>query len=194
MIKIVPLWTKPAPAGIVVNTTSSARGCWSQGLSPFLLGPVDLYDGLVSRKVENGWQYSKVYADFLDGNGDVAPSYWTWAKQGWDAWRAERYPMGKGSKPEFALWQGERLGYIESRKRIFMKLYASTVAKSAAFDTLQQKYQEALNTGQDLILLDFDAYDHVGMGMSYDDVMNNPAKTMGHAFILAMLLEGHITP
>ena len=32
---------------------------WSKGLSPFFLGPVPLWDGMVATNVENAWQYCK---------------------------------------------------------------------------------------------------------------------------------------
>lgn len=41
----------------------------------------------------------------------------------------------------------------------------------------------------ELWLWDFDAYDHRALGMTYEDVINNPTKKCGHAFILAMMLE-----
>jgi hypothetical protein len=35
--------------------------------------------------------------------------------------------MGRGAKPEYSLWDGERLDYIEARKRIYAPLYARAV-------------------------------------------------------------------
>jgi len=46
--------------------------------------------------------------------------------------------------------------------------------------------------GEDLYLLDFDGYDHKELDMSYDDVINCEKRKMGHAFVLAMLLEKYI--
>jgi len=39
-----------------------------------------------------------------------------------------------------------------------------------------------------LILRDFDAYDHVMIRWSLTEVLNNPDRKMGHAFVLAMML------
>jgi hypothetical protein len=47
--------------GFIVNTTSKAENDWQRDLSPFHLGPCELYDGHVSKNMENAWQYSKVY-------------------------------------------------------------------------------------------------------------------------------------
>ena len=38
-------------------------------------------------------------------------------------------------------------------------------------------------------LWDFDGYDYVAKRMSLNDVINEPKKKMGHAFVLAMLLR-----
>ncbi|KKL81083.1 hypothetical protein LCGC14_1998340 [marine sediment metagenome] len=40
--------------------------------------------------------------------------------------------------------------------------------------------------------MDYDAYDHIKMGMSLHNVINNPNQIMGHAFVLAMILEGKL--
>jgi hypothetical protein len=39
---------------------------------------------------------------------------------------------------------------------------------------------------------DFDGYDHVSLGMSLADVLHCEERKMGHAFVLAMMLEGLI--
>lgn len=55
---------------VLVNTTSRSKKTWEQQLSPFNLGPVDLYSVFKSRNVENAWQFSKVYKDFTDEQGE----------------------------------------------------------------------------------------------------------------------------
>ncbi len=171
----------------LINTTSHSRN-WSVGLSPFVLGPVWLYDDYEAKTVENGWQYSKVYKPFTDKQGNPTDEYFKWAKKGWDSTYANRYPMGKGNKPLYSYWEGKKLGYIDARKEIYIPLYALSVIQSDAFKRLKQYHE----SGKDIILLDFDGYDHKKLGMSYDDVINDETKTMGHAFIIAMLLENFI--
>ena len=51
-----------------------------EGLSPFYLGPVECYDGLVSQTFENAWQFAKVYPDmkfwkFTDAGGRIVRRY-----------------------------------------------------------------------------------------------------------------------
>ena len=44
--------------GEYINTTSKSNN-WSKGLSPFFLGPCELYDSYKALNVENAWQYNK---------------------------------------------------------------------------------------------------------------------------------------
>lgn len=169
--------------GDAIDTTSRSK-TWSRGLSPFFLGPCQLYDGYVARNVENAWQYSKVYAGHVDSEENPSQSYFDWAQAGWSRTRADRYPMGKGAKPLYSWWDGKKLDYVSARKKIYIPLYASAVLKSEAFAQLKKLYNE---TGH-IRLRDFDAYDYRAMGQSLKDAMNNPVKKMGHAFVLALLL------
>ena len=168
----------------VINTTSSAHGHWSQGLSPFLLGPVHLYKDYIAQRMENAWQHSKVYKQYTDDRGDPTPAYFEWAKTGWANDRACRYPMGKGARPEYSWWDGKKLGYIPARKKIYAPLYMACVVPSVAFRKLKILRDEH----EDIALWDFDGYDYITMNKSLDEVLNDPKRTMGHAFILAMLL------
>ena len=166
-----------------IDTTSRSRN-WSRGLSPFFLGPVELYDGYEAKNVENGWQFSKVYADHIE-NGEPTSSYWTWAEWGWMQNRAYRYPMGKGTKPTYSLWDGEKLGYVEARKKIYCSLYARAVEHTDAFKKLKEIYAAA----GDITLFDFDSYDLCDLNTSYQELLNCPDKKMGHGFVLGMLLD-----
>jgi hypothetical protein len=175
------------PAKEVVVTVSKAED-WSRGLSPFVLGPCKLYDGYVSKNMENAWQFSKVYAKHIKG-GQITDDYWEWAKEGWSDNRAHRYPMGKGAIPEFSYWNGKRLGYVEARKHIYIPLYYKAVKDTGAFKILKEKYKEAQLLNHNLYLVDFDAYRHQELNMTYRDVINCEDRKMGHAFVLAMMLE-----
>jgi hypothetical protein len=94
--------------------------------------------------------------------------------------------MGKGVKAEYSYWNGERLSYVEARKAIYVPIYSKYVGQTSAFKRLQSLYTE----GQNIILRDYDAYDHVVLGMTLKDVINNPDRKMGHAFVLVMMLTG----
>jgi hypothetical protein len=171
--------------GAVISTVSKGQG-WERMLSPFLLGPCALYDGYHSRTMENAWQYSKVYEEHIDPRSkEILPTYWHWARAGWLNPEAVRYPKGKGRAPEFSLWKNRRLKYIAARKAIYAPLYIKAVRETDAYKSLRTMYEH----GHRLILLDYDAYDHIAEKMTLNDVLNNPARKMGHAFVLAMLLQ-----
>jgi hypothetical protein len=186
-VMVLPVWQKgyrKTDDMAVVMTTSRSKKEWERALSPFFLGPVDLYGKFKAKNVENAWQFSKVYKEHVEDD-EITKDYFKWAKAGWEDSHAHRYPMGKGvGKPLFSLWDGDRLGYVPARKRIYAPLYARAVLKTASYDRLVHLYREK----RTLVLLDFDAYNHWEEKMSLEDVLNCPDKKMGHAFVLAMLL------
>lgn len=172
--------------GVLVSTVVN-RGDWRTGLSPFCLGPAPLYSGTEARLFENAWQYAKVYERHVGPDGNPIPEYFAWARTGWDDPRPRRYPMGKGAKPAYSWWNGRKLGYVEARRTIYFPLYRDLVARTPAFARLQA----ILGQGNDLILFDYDGYDHERLGMSLGQVLASPTRKMGHAFVLkAMLLHG----
>lgn len=185
---IGPNHPDPSKGATVINTTSRSDN-WSRGLSPFFAGPVDLYDGYKSLNVENAWQYSKVYEYYTDDQGNPDERYFKWAQDGWNSVRAQRYPMGKGVKPLYSYWAGKQLGYIEARKTIYIPLYSEAVQKTSAFSKLKKMYEESAG---DLYLWDFDGYNHKSLGLDYDHIINDPNKSLGHAFVIAMLLEKYL--
>lgn len=168
--------------GIGIDTTSRS-GQWS-GLSPFNLGPCPVYGGYVSENFENLWQFAKVYASQVDANGDPTEDYFGWALKGWRDAKPHRYPMGKRAKPLYSLWGAEKLGYIDARKRIYAPLYIAAVQQTQSYTDLLS----LINSGENVTLRDYDGYDHQDKGMSLTDVLNNPKRKMGHAFVLKALL------
>ncbi len=185
MIYVISPRDKPPEGALVINTTSRSNN-WSRSLSPFFLGPVDLYAGHKSQNIENAWQYSKVYEYYLEDDGSVGERYFNWAKDGWSSTRANRYPMGKDARPLYSYWDGEKLPYVEARQKIYVPLYAKAVQQTFAFEKLKKMHEE----GQDLYLWDFDGYNHKACNLTYDQVINDPNRKMCHAFVIAMLLEG----
>ena len=175
-----------APSDVVV-TVSRAEG-WSRGLSPFFLGPCELWGGHVARNVENAWQFSKAYLEHTK-DGKPTAEWFRWAEAGWDATRAYRYPMGKGRKPEFSYWHGKCISYVQARKWIYIPVYHDAVEKTEAWKDLYLMHDQFLKGGKTLYLVDFDAYQHKKLGMSYKDVVEDPNRKMGHAFVLSMMLE-----
>jgi hypothetical protein len=191
-IKALFKFSKVPDDYIAIDTTSNS-GEWKD-LSPFVLKVLVRSNG---RCVifENLWQYSKVYKCHIGNNDNPKPEWFIWRKQGWDKSYAVRYPMGKGVKPEYLYWQDGfrsewlKLNYIESRKKVYIPYYSDYVQMTDSFKKLKELY----NTGKNIALLDYDAYDHQALGMSFKDVVNCETRKCGHAFVLMALLTGEIT-
>jgi hypothetical protein len=92
--------------------------------------------------------------------------------------------MGKGRKPAFSWWDGKKMGYVEARNTIYCPLYARAVIQTEGYKHLQELRAQ----GHNLLLRDFDGYDHVKEGLRIKDVLNDPERKAGHAFVIAALL------
>ena len=170
--------------GVEIDTT--ARGGEFVDLSPFVLGPVKRFAGAPAQNFENFWQFHKVYKCHVGEDGEPTLDWYAWHHKGFVDSKAHRYPMGKGAIPEYSFWMGEHLGYIDARKKIYASIYAMLVVKTDSFRRLKEIYD-----GDEVVVLrDYDAYDHIKLGMSLNDVINYPSRKMGHAFVLAMILTG----
>ena len=166
--------------GTEIDTTSNS-GLF-RWLSPFLLPAPP------AKNLENLWQFSKVYPSQVYASGEPTSEWGKWREQGWQDSRAHRYPMGKRAIPLYSYWQGKHLDYITARKQIYATEYASNVVKTDSFKRLYA----LVNNGIELSLRDYDGYDFQSLNMSIKDVINNPKRKMGHAFVLAMILEGEL--
>lgn len=191
---------------LVYNVTSTTKEKWCSEFSPFFLGPIELYrnpaDGTMytAKNMENAWQFCKVYGQFTDADGrSPSAAYWQWAVRGWNDTKPHRFPLGrKGVKPLYSLWEGKRLNYIEARKTIYAPLYAKYVEQTDAYRKLKELYEQHCYGKADgeeerpMALLDFDGWDHLGQGYTLEEVIDLPKPKMGHAFVLAGLLENNL--
>ena len=177
----------PNPYGGVEVDTTANSGRW-RGLSPFVLGPVKAFAGNEAQNFENFWQYHKVYKCHVGEDGEPTLEWYDWHHAGFRATRAYRYPMGKGAIPEYSFWKGEHLGYIDARKKVYAPVYAELVAKTDAYRTLCSLYVSTCDDNVHLVLRTYDAYDNVKLDMILKDVINDPSRKMGHAFVLFMML------
>ena len=174
------------PTGSIIIDTTSRSNSWTRGLSPFIIQAGHLYGNFYAHNVENGWQYTKTYTNMVDENQNPNQKYWDWAQKGWADKRAQRYPMGKDAKPLYSYWDGEKLGYIEARKKIYVPLYSRGVVKQTAFQRLLELYRTET---RDIYLIDFDGYNHKELNMKLIDILNEPNRKMGHAFVIYALLQ-----
>ncbi|CAF0737946.1 unnamed protein product [Rotaria sordida] len=162
---------------------------------------------------ENGWNDSKPHRFPLGRkaskplyslwNGKklnyIEAPYWQWAENGWNDSKPHRFPLGrKASKPLYSLWNGKKLNYIEARKIIYAPLYAKYVEQTDAYKKLNDIYIKYCCEDKNdkhkkpMALLDFDGWDHLGQGYTLEQVINMPKPKMGHAFVLAGLLENNL--
>lgn len=184
-VRVQRLFSKDVEGYSTLNVTSSS-GDWGKEFSPFYLREKQhIYDDLFAVNFENLWQYCKVYEEHIDENGNPTEEYWKWAKEGWNTERAVRYPMGKGRVPKYSLFEGEKLGYIDARKRIYAPLYAREIYQKVEYRYLKHEF----DNGRKIALKDFDGYDYIKRGMTLEEVLNCPTMKMGHAFVIAMMLE-----
>ena len=167
----------------VINTTSRSI-TWSKGLSPFFLSPVNIN----AYNVENVWQYSKVYQEHVDENNEPTLAYFEWRSKGFATRRAVRYPMSKGILPLYSLWKGVKYDYVSARKEIYFPVYGQAVIKTEAYKKLYEIY----SSEGEVHLWDFDGYDYSHTTLK--NVLNDPKRKMGHAFVLAALLKNDVTP
>ena len=180
LIQIYSRHSKPKYQMINVTSKSSSE---FKALSPFFLGPVTIepYEGekLSCNVFENAWQYSKIYKGYEDKE-----KYLTWAKKGFEAKKANRFPMGRGKKPLHSLYKGNELKYIEARKKIYCPLYEFAVLNYASkeFDKLKEMAKKGIS------IFDYDGYDNDAKCVSLKEVLNDPYRCMGHAFVLKMML------
>lgn len=188
-IHVTSMFAKIPTDCISVDTTSRS-GQWA-GLSPFLVGPCPIYPGACpatndqAMNLENLWQYTKVYQVHAGPDGTPTDQYWNWARTGWADQRAHRYPMGKGARPLYSLWDGVRLGYILARQKIYAPCYAKAVRTTQAFRDLQSLME---TNSKPIVLRDYDGYDHEKLGMSLTEAILFPDKKFGHSFVLKALL------
>lgn len=175
----------------VIVATSQSKD-FGKAFSPFFLGPINatLPNGeeVECKIFENYWQFSKTFAYHIGPDGNPSDLYLKWAKAGFLNPQGVRYPMGKGAKPEYSYFKGKKLGYVDARKQIYVPYYMELVYRTPEWNALVERYTELKVKGKDLILIDFDGYDHYELGMTLKDVLNNPNRSMGHAFVLAAML------
>jgi hypothetical protein len=174
---------------IVIDVTSRSTN-WGKHFSPFNLGPVKLYDDHWSFNIENAFQFSKVYEEYVAYDGETpSQHYWEWAKKGWENPKPIKYPLGAWNKHLFHWWDGKRITNLEAQNNIFLPLYKEAVTKSSSFKRLKELYE---STDKDIYLLDFEGYNHRYLELTWDQVMNDPNRPVGQGFALCMLLEDYL--
>jgi len=139
----------PSSTGFLqIPAWSGGKGIYSQ-LSPFYLGPIK-YDGINVLTFENLWQFSKIYKTQVDTNGNPTQDWYDWRNKGFIS-PAERHPMGK-EVPLYSYFNGEKIGVVEARKKIYIPYYKELARKTPAYKELLTR----LKAGQPLLLIEPD--------------------------------------
>jgi hypothetical protein len=177
-IYVVSFRDKIPPGVAYIDTTSRSKSPFS----PFLSG---CKEPIRANRMENAWQYSKVYTQH-DDDGQPNKEWSRWRYEGLNKFWADRYPCGRGAIPLYTWYNDQKLDYIEARKQLFVPLYRdmldnNTVAQHEINGILQ------LLKRMDVYLQDFDGYNDPDK--SFDEIINDPDKKMGHAFVLREVLK-----
>lgn len=171
---------------IVIDVTSNSS-TFGRGLSPFNVGPVDLYDGYWAYNVENGYQYAKLYSSHLNEKDEPTEAYWEWAKGGWQSRKPVKYPFGVWNECVCHWWKGKKLNRLEAQNEIFIPLYKEAVLKTEEFKLLKEIYE---NANQEVVLVDYEGFDFRFLDIPLKDVYSHPDYPVGQGFVLIGLLEG----
>lgn len=154
------------------------------------------------------WQHGA--ETHLNNHGEITPEYWAWRQKGFASTRWVRYPNGYKNHPKAVGSvivstlndsngsndpKIEIVGYIEARKRIYLKKYQELLLKTPAFFELVQKVQQ----GQNIQIVEVDgptwANEHPynlvenhSLEMNKDIIdalLENPLQAFGHGYALA---------
>lgn len=181
------------PENSIVIDVTSYSDSFGRMLSPFNVGPIDLYDGHKAYNIENGYQFTKIYAQYADENGEPTGAYWKWARAGWENKKPIKYPLGAWNECLHHWWKGRKLNRLEAQNEIFLPLYKEAVVKTKEFVELKELYEQTKKDGKDLVILDFEGFDYRFLEMSLEDVFNHQDWPIGQGFVLLGLLEGYFT-
>lgn len=187
----LPFWTGPGDKiwpkmygyrNINCCTSSKSFSC----LSPMKLGPIK-EKGLVSENLENFWQFSKVWKDDLDEEGNIKEEFYKRRKKAFASKKATRHVPGKkGKYCEFVLWGEERLDFYEAKKKIYCKLYEKYAVKTQAFKELL----DMIEGGYNIQILGYDGRDIKDIStFPYEEEMRSSEHIFGHEIVLAHLLH-----
>lgn len=186
---------------VKINASSSGPLEW-RGLSPFLLGPIEINstDKLVDETYwtncsyaklrqclifENYWQGSKIYNIDIDTDGEILPSFFRRRQQMCDSIKPKRraVPKSKGY-PIAGFYRGKIMGYVESRKKIYCPLYAKLISRTDEFS----KLKKMLADGQNLLIVGPDGRDIPLTKKSLLRAVNDPNHIFGHELVICCLL------
>lgn len=73
-----------------------------------------------------------------------------------------------------------------ARKAVYIPLYCPALKRHAWAECVELA---KMAKHEDITLQDFDAYNHRELGYSFEDVLNDQTRKMGHGFVLMFVLD-----
>lgn len=172
-----------------------------QELSPMVLGPVyDESNELYANNIEDGWQCSKVFSSQVgkcdvDSSDEWIKNWSEYSKRGRFSSEARRHRSASRSDTcLFSYYMGEKLTYVQARKRMYCKWYAKLVRETKAYKDLEARHL----AGKNLLLVEYDGLDRNNNEQNVDlteeylrTIINDPKQIFGHGLVLATVLLGY---
>lgn len=182
---------------------------WSRGaspynqLSPFFIGPV-IHGEERAENFENFWQSHKVWPVILATkeqhveNGEPNAQWKVWHDKLMRNKTAVRRPNGRAI-PLYAWWEGEKLGVVEARKRIYIPYLQELYRKHPVY----QQLLEMVRGGQNICIIEPDgpdpSYYCEGVDMNLEKLIEWQDRTLlselsgryfpyGHGYVIALTL------
>lgn len=172
----------------------------AKSLSPMALGPIVDKQNNEAKLFENYWQSSKMWptaGHCLPGSGACEPS------PAWYRFRARGFALDKGKRrplpkkqygfAQYARYNDEPMGYVESRKRIYVPLYYFLIKDLPVIGALR----ESLSRGEKIMIVDNDGPSRAqypeGMPMTVENwrkMIDDPSLPFGHGYVVAGILAG----
>jgi hypothetical protein len=175
---------KPNSNCLTLNVTSAQPHTLERhDLSP--MSPIDGgYKGFYN--FEHYWQSGKVYEGIP----------WNESRQWWISLSEpkRRFPKGKGHRVLYAIFDGQQLDYISSRKKVYVPEYYQLVKDTQSIS----KWSDLVSSGKCVVVYDFDGpRDQSNEPLCLEvtrelliNKINDPTHPFGHGYVVAGILAG----
>jgi hypothetical protein len=172
---------------IDLDVTSHSKDPLGKQFSPFVLGEVQVENGLWAYTLESAWQYSKVFPEHLDAEGNPSDEWFEWRESGLANQNPVHFPMGRGAKHEYFYVDGEKFDAVEARDKLFVPWYLDLAKETEAWHWLESEYR----AGKRILMRDFRSIDNIDQRLTFDDCLNDPHVRLCHGYIIARELQAN---
>lgn len=169
-----------------IDVTSGTRSKF-RNLSPMFLGPTNTNPQAL--RVENLWQFSKVYDVEVDEKESPTQAYFDRRDAGYADPKGNRHPK-PGGNFLYHYWNDEKLDRVTARKKIYIPYYMDLVSQ-------RPEYQDLINMLNSGINIQILGYDGVDYDCSSDkdgkialQMLEDVSHPFGHELVLACMLVG----